>query len=185
MVDEILLETEEKMQNTLEALNRELSKVRTGRANPQMLESVRVDYYGALSPINQVANIGVPEPSQLLIKPYDRSLVKDIEKAILAANLGVTPQNEGDQIRIVIPALTEERRRELVKQVKKMGEDSKVAIRNVRRDANDAIKKLEKASDISEDDSKGYQEDVQTLTDDYIEKINQSVANKEKDLMTV
>ncbi len=185
MADEILLETEEKMQNTLDALNRELSKVRTGRANPQMLDPVRVDYYGALSPINQLGNIGVPEPSQLLIKPYDRSIVKDIEKAILAANLGVTPQNEGDQIRIVIPPLTEERRKDLVKQVKKTGEESKVAIRNVRRDANDAIKKLEKASDISEDDSKGYQEDVQTLTDDYIEKINQSVLAKEKDLMTV
>ncbi len=185
MADEILLETEEKMQNTLDALNRELSKVRTGRANPQMLDPVRVDYYGALSPINQVGNIAVPEPSQLLIKPYDRSIVKDIEKAILAANLGVTPQNEGDQIRIVIPPLTEERRKDLVKQVKKTGEDSKVAIRNVRRDANDAIKKQEKASDISEDDSKGYQEDVQTLTDEYIEKINQSVLAKEKDLMTV
>ncbi|TVP96757.1 MAG: ribosome recycling factor [Acholeplasmatales bacterium] len=183
MIDDILLDAEERMQGALNNLQREFAKVRTGRANPRLLDSVRVDYYGSPTPINQLAGVSVPEANQLLIKPYDRKSVKDVEKAILAANLGVTPQNEGEQLRIVLPQLNEERRRQLVKDVKKLTEEAKVAIRNVRRDANDAIKKLEKASEISEDDSKGYQEDVQTLTDTYVEKTDQACVDKEKDLM--
>ncbi len=185
MIDEILFDCEERMESSIKAFERQLAKVRTGRANPKMFDEIRVDYYGVPTPINQVGSIAVPEPSQLLIKPYDRSLVKEIEKAILAANLSVTPQNEGDQIRIVIPPLTEDRRRQLAKETKSSAEEAKVAIRNIRRDANDAIKKLEKSSDISEDDSKGYQDDVQKLTDQFIERIGSLAEAKEKDLMTV
>ncbi len=183
--DEILLQTEEQMEKAIDSLHHELAKIRTGRANPKMLDSVYVDYYGAQTPINQVGAITTPEANQLLVKPYDRSILKDVEKAILAANLGVTPNNEGEQIRIVLPQLNEERRKQLVKQVKKIAEDAKVKVRNARRDANDAIKKLEKASDITEDDAIAYQEDVQSLTDKFIEKIDQDLTSKEKDLMSV
>lgn len=185
MLDELLLETEERMENAIKALERNLAKVRTGRANPKMFEGVNVDYYGVPTPLSQVGSVSVPEPSQILIKPYDRSLVKEIEKAILAANLNVTPQNEGDQLRIVIPPLTEERRKQYVKETKGLVEDARVALRNVRRDANDSIKKMEKNSEISEDDSKGYQDDVQKLTDQYIAKVDALGSAKEKDLMTV
>ncbi|MFH5881544.1 ribosome recycling factor [Liberiplasma polymorphum] len=185
MLDEILLDAEERMIGAINALQREFSKVRTGRANPKLLNTVRVNYYGTETPINQLGGISVPEPTQLLIKPYDRSVVKEVEKAILAANLGITPQNEGDQIRIVLPQLNEERRKQLVKEVKKLTEDAKVAIRNIRRDANDHIKKLEKSGDVSEDDSKGYQEDVQTLTDQYIESADKALVEKENDLMHI
>ena len=185
MIDDVMLNAEERMEGAIHNLQREFSKVRTGRANPGMLDQVQVDYYGVPTPVTQVGNIAVPEPNQLLIKPYDKNLVKEVEKAILAANLGVTPSNEGDQIRIVLPKLNEERRRTLVKDVKKLAEEARVAIRNIRRDANDSIKKLEKAGDLSEDDSKGYQEDVQTLTDTYIEEIDQVLQSKEKDLMEI
>jgi ribosome recycling factor len=185
MIDEILLDAEERMEGAINSLHREFAKVRTGRANPKLLDSVRVNYYGAETPINQLGGISVPEPTQLLVKPYDRSVIKDVEKAILAANLGITPQNEGEQIRIVLPQLNEERRRQLVKDVKKLTEDAKVAIRNVRRDANDHIKKLEKAGDLSEDDSKGYQEDVQELTDKYIEISEEVLKEKEQELMHI
>jgi len=185
MPDMILLEAEEKMEQTIDALHKEFSKVRTGRANPKILDTVKVDYYGAPTPIQQVGNISVPEPTQLLIKPFDRSIVGDVEKAINAANLGFNPQNEGTQIRIVLPALTTERRKELTKQVKKNGEEYKVFIRNARRDANDALKKMEKDSEISEDDLKGYQEDVQELTDKYTEKIDLVVKEKEDDIMSI
>lgn len=185
MIDEILLDAEERMEGAINSLHREFAKVRTGRANPKLLDSVRVNYYGAETPINQLGSVSVPEPTQLLVKPYDRSVIKDVEKAILAANLGITPQNEGEQIRIVLPQLNEERRRQLVKDVKKITEEAKVAIRNVRRDANDHIKKLEKAGDLSEDDSKGYQEDVQELTDKYILQAEEVLADKEKELMHI
>ncbi len=185
MPDMILLETEEKMEHAIEALQRELSKVRTGRANPKLLESVMVDYYGAPTPITQVGSIGVPEPTQLIIKPYDKSIVGAIEKAILAANIGVTPQNEGHQLRIVLPPLTTERRKQLVKEISKTGEQFKIEIRNVRRDGNDAIKKLEKASEISEDDSKGYQDDIQELTDNYSKQIEELVKEKEEDILSI
>ena len=185
MIDELLLEAEERMIGAINALSREFSKVRTGRANPKLLDAVMVNYYGAPTPINQLGNISVPEPNQLLIKPYDRNVVKEAEKAILAANLGVTPQNEGEQIRIVLPKLTEERRKTLVRDVKKLSEDSKVAIRNIRRDVNEGIKKAQKASEITEDESKAYLEEVQTLTDQYIEKVEEEVKRKEDDLMQI
>lgn len=185
MPDMILLETEEKMEHAIEALHKEFGKIRTGRANPKLLESVQVDYYGAPTPITQVGGISVPEPTQLVIKPYDKSIVGDVAKAILAANIGVTPQNEGHQLRIVLPPLTTEHRRQLVKDVHKLGEQFKIEIRNDRRDANDALKKLEKASEISEDDLKGYQEDVQELTDKYNKKIEQLVKEKEEDILSI
>lgn len=185
MPDMILLETEEKMEERVNSLSHELAKVRTGRANPKMFDDVKVDYYGAPTPISQVGNIGVPEPTQIVIKPYDKSIVKDVEKAILAANLGVTPNNEGQQLRIVLPPLTTQVRKDLVKKVKKYGEESKVGIRNIRRDGNDAIKKLEKDHSISEDDSKLYQSDIQELTNSYIEQIEQVCKNKEEDIMSI
>ncbi len=185
MVDDILLDAEERMEGSIKALNRELSKVRTGRANPGMLDQVQVNYYGVPTPISQVGNISVPEPNQLLIRPYDKNMVKEVEKAILAANLGVTPNNEGEHIRIVLPKLTEERRQQLVRDVKKIAEEARVAIRNVRRDANEGVKKLEKQGELSEDDSKGYQEDVQELTDSFVEKVAKIVEDKEKDLMVI
>ena len=185
MPDMILLEAEEKMEHTIEGLHKEYAKVRTGRANPKIFDTVFVDYYGAPTPINQVGNISVPEPTQLVVKPYDRGIVKDVEKAILAANLGFNPQNEGHQIRIVLPALTKERRQELKKQVHKTAEDFKVHVRQIRREANDALKKLEKAHEISEDDLKGYLEDVQELTDNYTDQVDQVCKEKEDDIMSL
>ncbi|MFW6298665.1 MAG: ribosome recycling factor [Bacillota bacterium] len=185
MIDEIMMEAEEKMEQSLDSLHHDFARVRTGRANPSMLDVVRVDYYGAMTPLNQLANVSTPEANQLLVKPYDKSIIKDVEKAINAANLGVNPNNEGDQIRIVLPALNEERRKELIKQVKKMSEDAKVKIRNARRDAKDAIKKLEKNGDISEDESNGQLEDLQELTDKYVGKVDESLNNKEQDLLEV
>jgi ribosome recycling factor len=182
MPEMIILEAQEHMEKTIDALHHELSKVRTGRANPKMFDDVQVEYYGAPTPINQVGNISVPEASQLLIKPYDRNLVGEIEKALLAANLGVTPQNEGTQIRIVLPALTSEKRRDLVKAVHKHGEEYKVHVRNVRRHANDSLKKLENNHDISEDDLKGYLDEVQELTDEFIKKIDSVIKEKETEI---
>lgn len=185
MPDMILLETEENMEDRLNGLLKELAKVRTGRANPKMLDNIKVDYYGAMTLIKQIGNVTVPEPSQLLFKPYDKSINKEVAKAINAANLGVNPSNEGDQIRISIPALTTERRKEFTKLAKKLGEEAKVAMRNARRDGNDAIKKLEKASEVSEDDSKIYLEDIQVLTDKFITTIDQMVKEKEEDIMSI
>ena len=185
MPDMIILEADEKMEHTIEGLRKEYAKVRTGRANPKILDTVYVDYYGAPTPVPQVGNVSVPEPTQLVVRPYDRSIVKDVEKAINAANLGFNPQNEGHQIRIVLPALSKERRIELTKQAHKTAEEFKVHIRQVRRDANDALKKMEKAHDISEDDLKGYLEDVQELTDQYTDKVDQVCKEKEEDIMSI
>ncbi|MGM0435663.1 MAG: ribosome recycling factor [Bacillota bacterium] len=185
MIDEILMENEEKMDKAIESLNHELARVRTGRANPAMLESVYVDYYGAKTPLNQLANIATPEANQLLVKPYDKSIIKDIEKAIMAANLGVTPNNEGEQIRITLPQLNEERRKDLIKQTKQIGESARVKIRNARRDTKDAIKKLEKSGDISEDEAQGQLEDLQKTTDNYVAKVDEELKRKEQDLMEV
>ena len=185
MIEETILEAEERMNGAIKNLDREFSKVRTGRANPKLLEGIMVNYYGAPTPINQIGNITVPEPNQILVKPYDRNIVKDTNKAILAANIGVTPQDEGEQLRIVLPKLNEERRRTLVKDVKRLSEEAKVAIRNIRRDVNDAIKKAQKASDITEDDAKDYLDEVQQLTDDFVEKVEQALADKEQDLLQI
>lgn len=185
MPDMILLETEETMENRIKMLKHDFSKVRTGRANPRMFDDIKVEYYGTLTPITQVGNISVPEPTQLIFKPYDRGLLGVIEKAIQAANLGVNPANEGTQLRIVLPALTKETRVELTKGVKKMGEEAKISIRSARREGNDAIKKLEKNSEISEDDCKGYQEDIQELTDKYVKLIEDMIILKDIDIMSI
>ena len=185
MPETILLEAEERMEHTLSVLHRDFSTVRSGRANPKMLEKVHVSYYGVDTPINQVASVSVPEANQIYIKPYDKSLLSEIEKAIFGANLGVTPSNDGIGVRIVLPPMTEENRRNSVKIIHKMAEDSKVAIRNIRRDAITHFKKFEKDSAITEDDLKYYQDEVQKLTDQFVEKIDNYFAEKEKDIMHI
>ncbi len=178
-------EFEEKMKKTLTALNNDYAGLRAGRANPAVLDRLRVDYYGVASKINEVAAVSVPEPRMLLIQPWDASLLKEIEKVILASDIGITPANDGKVIRLSFPQPTEERRRELAKEAKKLGEDGKVAIRNVRRDALDRFKKQEKAHEITEDELKGIETDVQKLTDKYIAEIDKMVAEKEKEIMAV
>ncbi|MBD8068269.1 ribosome recycling factor [Bacillus sp. PS06] len=185
MAKATLNQVKDKMEKAIQAFSRELASVRAGRANPALLDKVTVEYYGAPTPVNQLASINVPEARMLVIQPYDKSSLGDIEKAILKADLGLNPSNDGSVIRISIPALTEERRRELVKIVKKYAEDAKVAIRNVRRDGNDDLKKLEKNGEITEDELRGYSEDVQKLTDDFIAKVDQVAKEKEKEIMEV
>ena len=177
----VLLEGEEKMDKSIEAYKRELNTVRTGRASASLLDSISIEYYGVPTPVQQVASVSIPEASQLYIKPYDKSSLKLIETAILASPLGLTPQSDGVGIRLILPKMTEERRRELVKLVNKMEEQAKVNIRNVRRDINDDIKKL----DLPEDDEKGYLEDVQELTNKKIAEIEKLTAEKSKDLMSI
>ena len=181
MTKAIIDNASSRMDKAIDALNSELKTVRTGRTNPTILDRVAVDYWGEMTPINQVANISVQEGRSLVIKPYDRSTLKSIERAILEADLGFNPQNDGQIIRIVIPPLTQDRRKELSKQVSKIGEQSKVAIRNIRRDANDAIKKGE----FTEDDVKRAQEKVQKNTDQYIKKVDSIVKEKENEIMSV
>ena len=181
MIDLILEDASERMKKAIEAFQRDLSTIRTGRANPNMLDRVMVDYYGSPTPVSQIAGISVVEGRQLVIKPYDRSSIKDIEHAIYEAGLGLTPQNDGELIRIMVPALTEERRREFAKNVWKFAEHAKVSIRNIRRDANDEIKK----TDAREDEVKDGQERVQKLTDKFVKEIDEIAKNKEKDIMTV
>jgi ribosome recycling factor len=178
-------EFEGKMKKTCDALNAQLATIRAGRANAAVLDQIQVDYYGVPTPIHQVASIGTPDPRSLLIQPWDGSLLKGIEKAILASDLGINPQNDGRTIRLVFPPLTEERRRDLVKQTKKYGEESKVAIRNIRRDAIDKFKKQQKASEMTEDDYKIAEKDIQKLTDDYIKEIDKITERKEKELTEI
>ncbi|WP_459166163.1 ribosome recycling factor [Paenilisteria weihenstephanensis] len=173
------------MTKSEQALQHQLGSIRAGRANASLLDRVSVDYYGAPTPINQVAGVSVPEARLLMISPYDKTALGDIEKAILKADLGIMPNNDGEVIRIAIPQLTEERRKELVKEVKKEAEDAKVAIRNVRRDANDDLKKLEKSGDITEDDLRNFTEDVQKLTDASIKKLDEIAKSKEEEIMEV
>jgi len=183
MIDEVLRETEAGMQKTIAVLKKELSTLRAGRANAALLDKVTVDYYGTPTPVNQLANISVPEARLLVIQPWDKSSIGAIEKAILKSELGITPTNDGSVIRLVIPPLTEERRKELVKLIKKYGEEAKVAVRNARRDANDTLKDLQKAGDISEDESKRAQEKVQKITDKYVEEVDKVLAVKEKEVL--
>lgn len=185
MPERIILENAERMDKALEALKKELALVRTGRANPAVLNGVTVEYYGVPTPINQIASIAVPEAQQLMIKPYDKSILKDVEKAILIADLNLTPLNDGTVIRINFPALTEQRRKELAKEVKAFGENAKIAIRNIRRDANEHLKKMEKDKKISEDDLKFYEEEVQDVTDKHIQTIDDIVKEKEQSIMTI
>lgn len=185
MPDTILLNAEEHMEKTIETLKNEFTTIRTGRANPQILDRVTVEYYGAPTPLNQLAGITVPEPRLLQIKPYDKSIIKEIERAINMADLGFNPNSNGDVIRIVIPQLTEERRKELAKSVHKFGEDAKVSVRNIRRHGNDDLKKLNKSSDLTDDDLRGYLEDIQEMTDNYIKKVDELVKQKEADILHI
>ena len=175
---------EEKMQKTMHSLSVEFGSIRAGRANPHVLDKIRVDYYGTPTPIQQVGNITVPEARMIQIAPWEKSLIRDIEKAIMASDIGITPSNDGSVIRLVFPELTEERRKELVKDVKKKGEDSKVAVRNIRRDANDSFKKLAK-TEVSEDEIKDLEDSVQKLTDKFIKDIDKAIEEKSKEILTV
>lgn len=176
---------EDKMNKTLEVLESDYMTIRAGRANPHVLDKIKVDYYGTPTPLQQVGNINVPEARMIIIQPWEKSLLKAIEKAILTSELGINPTNDGSVIRLVFPELTEERRKELVKDVKKKGEAAKVAIRNIRRDANDFFKKQQKADEISEDDLAEAEDDIQKLTDKMIGKIDKAIEAKSKELLTV
>ena len=183
-MDERVQKYEQKMTKTLKGFEEELTTIRAGRANPHILDKITVDYYGSPTPLQQVANITVPEARMIQIQPWEASLIKGIEKAILTSDLGLNPNNDGKLIRLVLPELTEERRKELVKDVKKKGEAAKVAVRNIRRDGNEAFKKL-KGSEVSEDTIKDMEADLQKLTDKYIAKVDKSVEAKSKEIMTV
>ncbi|MBS4912838.1 MAG: ribosome recycling factor [Veillonella sp.] len=184
-IQALLKQEEARMDKTIDSLKHEFASIRTGRASTSLLDTVMVDYYGSPSPINQVAGVTAPEPRLILIKPWDRSMIGPIEKAVLQSDLGLNPSNDGEVIRLAIPQLTEERRKELVKVVSKRAEEAKVAIRNIRRDANDALKKEEKAKTITEDDVKDGQEQIQKLTDKKVKAIDDLRDKKEKDVLEV
>jgi ribosome recycling factor len=185
MINEALQETKERMGKSEKAFEKELSKVRTGRASQAILDGVKVDYYGSQTPLPQMATVSIPESRLITVKPWDVSVINQVEKAILKANLGLTPSNDGKLIRISIPPLTEERRKEIAKSVSKICEDYKVAIRNIRRDSNEMLKELQKEGDISEDDCFKAQKLVQEATDDYIKKLDEIFARKEKEILEV
>ena len=184
-MDDTLVMFEDKMGKSLANLEEEFAGIRAGRANPHVLDKLRVDYYGTPSPIQSVANVSVPEPRMIQIQPWEASMVKEIEKAILSSDLGINPTNDGKLIRLVFPELTEERRKELAKDIKKKGEGAKVAVRNIRRDAMDHFKKVGKAEDISEDEIKDLEDKIQKLTDSYVAKIDKAVEAKSQEILTV
>lgn len=184
-MDARLAQFETKMQKSLDNLLSEFGGIRAGRANPHVLDKLRVDYYGTPTAIQQVANVSVPEPRMIQIQPWEASMVKEIEKAIITSDLGINPTNDGKLIRLVFPELTEERRKEIAKDIKKKGENAKVAIRNIRRDAIDHFKKIGKAEDISEDEIKDLEDGVQKLTDQYVAKIDKAIEAKSKEILTV
>lgn len=184
-MDQRLNQYEEKMDKSLEALEKDFSSIRAGRANPHILDKIKVDYYGTPTPLQQVGNVSVPEARMLQIQPWENSLIKEIEKAILNSDLGINPTNDGKVIRLVFPELTEERRKELSKDIKKKGENAKVAVRNIRRDANDAFKKMNKANEISDDEVELLEQEVQKLTDKYVANVDKTVEEKTKEIMTV
>lgn len=176
---------EDKMKKTYDNLLSEFAGIRAGRANPHVLDKLRVDYYGTPTPLQQVGNVTVPEPRMIQIQPWEKSLIKEIEKAIMASDIGLNPSNDGQVIRLIFPELTEERRKDLVKDVKKKGEQAKVAVRNIRRDGNDAFKKLTKTNEVSEDEVKQLETKIQKITDKYILEIDKAVEDKSKDILTV
>ena len=184
-MDDRVVQYDTKMQKSLKNLQDEFAGIRAGRANPHVLDKLRVDYYGTPTPIQQVANVNVPEPRMLQIQPWEASMVKEIEKAILTSDLGINPTNDGRMIRLAFPELTEERRKDLAKDIKKMGEAAKVAVRNIRRDANDSFKKMGKKDDISEDEIKDLEQEIQKLTDKYIADVDRAVEDKTKEILTV
>lgn len=185
MVNEVIKTNEERMKKALSAAKVEFASLRAGRATPALLDKVMVEYYGSFVPVNQVANISIPEPRMILITPWEKPMLKEIERAITRSDIGLSPNNDGLVIRLNIPQLTEERRAELVKTLHKRAEEAKIAIRNIRRDANDAVKKLEKAKSITEDDAKKGQEDIQKIVDKYIKLIDVARDEKEKEIMEV
>ncbi len=185
MIKDILKDSEDKMKKAIEVVTRDLATMRAGRATPALLDKVSVDYYGTATPINQLANVSAPEPRLLLIQPWDKQSIAEIEKAIMKSDLGLTPVNDGNVIRLSIPHLTEERRSEIVKMIRKKAEEGKVIVRNIRRDANDMLKMAEKDGDVSEDEAKKGQSDVQKLTDKYIKEIDHLVTKKEEEVMEV
>jgi ribosome recycling factor len=182
-MEAVYKDVKDKMDKTLVGLKGEVSRLRTGRATPALLDGVKVEYYGSLTPISQVANVSVPDPKLIVIQPWDQSAIAAIEKAIIKSDLGLNPQSDGKIIRVPIPALTDERRKELVKLVKKFGEDSRVSVRNIRRQANETLKADEKSKKISEDDSRKGQEQIQKYTDDYITQIDKILESKEKEIL--
>ncbi len=184
-LEELMLETKILMEGAIEHFHAELIKVRAGKASPDMLSGLRVNYYGAPTPIKQVANIAVSDSRTLVIQPYEKNLIGDIERSIFEANLGVTPQNDGEVIRIIIPPLTEERRRDLVKRVKSLGEESKVGVRSARHSGMDKIRKAVKAGELPEDNGKRREQQIQDMTDSFSKKIDEMISNKEKDIMTI
>lgn len=184
-MDQRLNQYEEKMEKSLDAMLKEFASIRAGRANPHILDKIKVDYYGTPTPLQQVGNISVPEARMLQIQPWESSLIKEIERAILNSDIGLNPTNDGKVIRLVFPELTEERRKEISKDIKKKGESAKVAVRNIRRDANDTFKKMNKANEISDDEVEILEQDVQKLTDKYVANIDKAVEDKTKEIMTV
>ncbi|MBQ6575700.1 MAG: ribosome recycling factor [Lachnospiraceae bacterium] len=184
-MSEKVKEISDKMQKTIDHLQGEYAAVRAGRANPHVLDKIRVDYYGTPTPIQQVGNISVPDARVIQIQPWEKNILKDIEKAIQASDVGINPTNDGNCIRLVFPELSEERRKDLVKEVKKKGEDAKVAVRNIRRDGNDAFKKMAKNEDISEDEIKDLEDELQKATDKFIKEIDSMIDEKSKEIMTV
>lgn len=185
MIKDIKKTAEDKMSKTLAKLEDDLSTMKAGRANPSMLDRVQVEYYGSMCSISQVANVGVPEPRVLMITPWEKPILKDIERAILKSDLGLNPTNDGSVIRLVIPELTEETRKDLVKKIKKFGEESKVAVRSIRRDSNDKIKALKKKDEITEDEVSEGETQIQKITDSFIKKIDAMIENKEKSIMSI
>ena len=184
-MNEKIKDYSDRMQKTIDHLAGEYAAVRAGRANPHVLDKLRVDYYGTPTPIQQVGNISVPDPRVIQIQPWEKTLLKEIEKAIQASDVGINPTNDGNVIRLVFPELSEERRKDLVKEIKKKGEDAKVAVRNIRRDGNDAFKKLSKSDDISEDEVKDLEDELQKTTDRFIKDIDKMIYDKSKEIMTV
>lgn len=185
MIETLKKDLEQHMNKSVESLKNQLSKVRTGRASANVLDGLSVDYYGSATPLKQVGQISTPEARLLQIQPFDKTLISEIERSIINANLGLNPSNDGNLIRIQFPALTEERRKDQVKEIKKLGEEAKVAVRNVRRDGNEEIKKAEKNKALSEDDSKKYQTEVQNVTDKFVKEIDKLIEAKEKEVLTV
>lgn len=184
-MQKLINELTKKMENAFDALLRNYAKIRTGRANASALDDIKIDYYGAPTPIKQLCNISIPEPKLIVIQPWDKSILGDIEKALLSSNIGVTPENDGNVVRLPFQPLTEETRLEIVKQIKKMAEDGKIEIRNIRREGNDTSKNMEKSSEISEDNMKDLQIDIQELTDSWVAKITETAKSKETEIMEV
>ncbi|MGL5381262.1 ribosome recycling factor [Clostridium sp.] len=185
MIKDIIKQAEEKMKKTISVLNSDLSTMKAGRANPTMLDRIQVDYYGSPCPLNQVANISAPEPRVLVVTPWEKTLLREIEKAILTSDLGINPSNDGTIIRLIVPELTEETRKNLVKNVKKTGEEAKIALRSIRRDANDKIKALKKNADLSEDEIKTGEDKVQKVVDAFVKEVDAIIIAKEKEIMSI